>query len=382
MARHLRIALLVDPLSVLVRGGLHAAELGRELLARGHEVGIFGAPARLLSEGMPLRADSEPRPAGGARVLGFRPDAVLAYDALSPAAWLGSRIARRRRVPLILVEAGAFAGGSWLQRSLWRLGESLWGAYVRRTAGLLVALDPVAREHALREGFSPSRMKTLPQGVDLQRFRPGIASRVLVEHKIRGRILLFTGSLEARAGLELLIAAFARTVGQRGDWSLVLAGDDHAPPRLRACAERLGVGARVHCLNVEEEDLPGLYASSTLVAAPALEDGAGALEIARAMACGRPVLASDLPRLRYLVEPEETGLVAPPGDLAAWVAILQRAASAPEARRRWGERARRAAEERFAWSRVAEAFEEAVARAHSHGAPCADPTGARARARV
>ena len=97
MTSTLRIALLVDPLTVLVQGARHAAELTRELESRGHEVHVFGAPQSLLSasEGMPERPEPPKVRMGG--VLGFEPDVVVAYDALSPVAMIGSRVARRRR---------------------------------------------------------------------------------------------------------------------------------------------------------------------------------------------------------------------------------------------------------------------------------------------
>ena len=350
MTSTLRISLLVDPLTVLVKGARHAVELARELEARGHEVRIFGAPQRLLSPAEGTLEGPEPRPVRPVRlggVLGFEPDLVVAYDALSPVALIGSRVARRRRIPLVLVEAGRIADRSLLQRVLGRIGEALWGRFVRRTVTTLVALDPVAREHAVGEGFELGRIRTLPQGVDLERYRPGLSSPLIFQHRIRGRILLHAGSHDTHAGLEMLIDAFARTVGQRGDWSLVLAGRRHAPPRLRACAHRLGVGARVHFLKVTEADLPALFASSTLVAQPARDDRTSGLTVLRAMASARPVIASDLPRLRFAVEPEGCGLLVPVGDLNAWTRTLQRAASSPQARKRWGRRGRELAEERF-----------------------------------
>ncbi|HVS08685.1 MAG TPA: hypothetical protein VMS76_02335, partial [Planctomycetota bacterium] len=103
MSNALRLALLVDPLMVRLGGAEHAGELAAALAARGHEVCAFGA--ELQGAGA-----AQVRPVA-LSVLGFRPDAVLAYDALSPAAWLGSRIARRRKIPLVLIEAGAFRGG-------------------------------------------------------------------------------------------------------------------------------------------------------------------------------------------------------------------------------------------------------------------------------
>ncbi len=369
MTSPLRIALLVDPLTVLLKGARHAVELGRELNRRGHDVRLFGAPPGLVTGAeagaSTSSAETRPVPIGGQTVLGFGPDAVIAYDALSPVALLGSRVARRRGIPLILVEHKLRCESS-MRRVLSRMGETLWGRYVRATAAGLVALDPVAREQAVREGFDPASIRTLPHGVDLERFRPGLSSPLLFRHRIRGRILFHAGSHESHAGLGMLIEAFGRTVGQRGDWSLVIAGRRKAPPRLRAVAHRTGVGARVHFLRVSDADLPALYSSSTLVAQPARDDRTTGVSALRAMACGRPVLATDLPRLRFVIVPEENGLLAVQGDLAAWTRTIQRAASSPEARKRWGRRGREMAQERFAWSKLGTDWEATILGASDH----------------
>jgi len=359
----LRIAMLVDPFTALVKGARHALELEAELVRRGHVVRIFGLAQGLLGTG-----ESSDEAARGDRgrfgltnVLGFEPEAVLAYDALSPVALLGARIARRQGLPLVVVEDGRMADGNLFRRGMWRLGERLWGRVVRRTAGCLVALDPVAREHAVTEGFDPETIRVLPHGVDVDRYRPGLATSLVARHRIRGRILLHAGTQETHAGLELLINAFAHTVGQRGDWSLVLAGRRGAPPRLRACAHRNGVGARVHFLKVAESELPALFSSATVVAQPAREDRTTGLSVIRAMASGCPVVASDLPRLRFLVEPDATGLLAAPDDLGAWTLALQRVASSPEARKRWGLRGRELALERFSWRTLGADWERVLA---------------------
>jgi glycosyltransferase involved in cell wall biosynthesis len=381
----LRIALLADPLTVLVKGARHAQELEAELVRRGHVVRLFGLPQGLphglMGGGEPADQGERSQAArfGRTSVLGFEPEALVAYDASSPVALLGARIARRNGLPLVIVEDGRLADGDLLRRTLWRVGECLWGRVVRRAAGCLVALDPVAREHALEQGFDPATIRVLPHGVDIDRWRPGLTSPLIAEHRIRGRILLYAGTLEAGAGLELLINAFARTVGQRGDWSLVIAGRRGPHPRLRACAHRNGVGARVHFLKVSEADLPALFSSATFVAQPALEDRGSGLSLIRAMASGTPTLASDLPRHRHLVEPEESGLLAPPDDLAAWTQTLQRMASSPEARKRWGRRGREIARERFAWPSLGMAWEAALEAARGQVEVVGDVEASQAR---
>ena len=73
----------------------HASELAAVLEDRGHQAQVFGVGE---DDGPPLKS-----------VTDHLPNAILAYDALSPAAWQGSRLARRCKIPLVLVEAGAFA---------------------------------------------------------------------------------------------------------------------------------------------------------------------------------------------------------------------------------------------------------------------------------
>jgi glycosyltransferase involved in cell wall biosynthesis len=367
MPTPLRIALLLNPFTLARSAGDHAAELGRELAALGHVVHSFG--------GAPIARTTESDREGADRTAPkrFAPDAIVAYDALSPAAWLGARTARSLRVPLILVESGTKSDKSLLSRAGLYLGERLWGPFVRRAARNLVALDPVARARALASGFPAERVVVLPPGVDPHVYRPGVSSALLQQHGIAGRILLYVGRVEPGRGLEVLVQAFARTVGQRDDWSLVVVGEGSARAANRASIDRLGIGARVHWLGrVREDELPGLFSVSTLLAVPALDDAVRGKNILRAMASGLPVLASDRPSLRALVDPERSGLLVPAGDVAAWTEALRRASMSPDARRRWGRRAREIAESKFTWAHVASTFESLILRTRGAPAPETD----------
>lgn len=353
----LRIAFLLNPFTLVRPAGDHAPELARELTALGHEVSTFGGAA------LPQSGDGR----NAVEALGpkrFRPDAIVAYDSLSPAAWLGARTARSLSVPLILVESGNRSHKGPFSRAGLYLGERLWGPYVRHTASSLVALDPIARARALIGGFPEENVVVLPPGIDPRVYRPGLSSASIQCHGVSGRILLYVGRVERGRGLDVLVQAFAKTVGQRDDWSLVIAGEGSARAETRASIDRLGIGARVQWLGrVREEELPGLFSVSTLFAVPALDDVVRGKNIMRAMACGVPVLASDRPSLRALVEPETSGLLVPAGDVTAWTDALRRASMSPDARRRWGRRGREIAESRFSWTHVATTFESLILRA-------------------
>lgn len=363
MSDPLRVALLLDPLAfslaaqgLRVKWARHAPELAREFLGRGYHVRGFGAPPGLIPRSS---ADAGPEEeAVGSKLRQFAPDVIVAYDALSPAALRGARMARSLGSTLVLVEGGWRGSLAWKDRALRRVGQTLWGLYVRRTAGAVVALDPLAEQQTLRDGFARELVTVIPHGVDVQAFRPGLASTLVARHRIRGRILLYLGKLAAERGVFELQNAFARTVGQRSDWNLVYAGSGPDVAELRAMADRLGLGDRVHNLRPREEELPGLMGASTVLAIPARGDEVVGRYAARALACGLPILASDLPNLRAFVQPDENGLLVPPGSLEAWAEAIQRTASSPTTRLRWARTSRQLAIERFSWPAVAGRFEQ------------------------
>ena len=146
--------------------------------------------------------------------------------------------------------------------------------------------------------------------------------------------VLYAGRLSPEKGvLELVEAA-------RG-LPLVVAGD--GPLRDRV-PEALGF--------VSHDRLLGLYERAAVVACPSHREGYGVV-CAEAMAYGRPVVASAVGGLLDLVVDGETGLLVPPGDVAALRAALQRLLGDGDLRRRLGAAARERARTRLSRERAA-----------------------------
>ncbi len=356
-SRKLRIALIVDPFTLRMKGGDHAPILSGELLGRGHKVRGFGAPPGVIPRSRFERSSQ----GDGLGVMGFAPDVIIIYDVLSPAGLHGAHCAVKLGVPLIAVEEGFAGRGGWWEATKRFVGERMWSRYVRKRVGTVVALDDFAKGEALRHGFDEDIVHVLGRGVDLEQYRPGLTSDLPASHGAHGLGLLYLGKLEDGYHLETVIQAFASTVGQREDWHLMLAGEGPLGAAFLAHASRLGVGGRVHCLGKPRpEELPGLLGAATLLLAPGGESVRDGLIAVRSLACGLPVLAAELPRFTSAVQDGHTGLLVEPGDAKAWSEAIRIAAGSPKRREAWGINAREHAEQAFHWPHIAHRFERVI----------------------
>ena len=163
--------------------------------------------------------------------------------------------------------------------------------------------------------------------------------------------ILMVGTLEPRKGHDLLLRALARA--RLGDAHVVFAGPAHGrAEELRALATGLGIEQQLTILGrVEDAVLARLYRDAALLCMPSLAEGFG-LPVLEGLAAGVPVLASDVPAIRELVD--DAAVLVPPGDVDALAGSLERVLADDRLR----ERLRRRGPERaspFSWEATAEA---------------------------
>jgi glycosyltransferase involved in cell wall biosynthesis len=152
--------------------------------------------------------------------------------------------------------------------------------------------------------------------------------------------VLYAGRLSAEKGVRELVTA---TQGL----PLVVAGDG---PLRDEVPWALGM--------VPHDELLRLYERAAVVACPSRREGFG-VACLEAMAAGRPVVASAVGGLRDLVVDGETGLLVPPGDVAALRAALERLLDDADLRARLGRAARERVLAEFTWKRYAEQVRDA-----------------------
>ena len=196
-------------------------------------------------------------------------------------------------------------------------------------------------------------MLVIGNGVDLSRFRHDDATRAEVRAELgvamTDVVVLFVGRLVREKGI-LDLADAAGALADHSGLVFLIAGDalpsdrDPAGSDLARHRAALKLGDRWRRLGYRP-DIERLINAADLLVLPSYREGLPR-SVIEAMACGVPVVASDIPACRELVEPGETGLLVPVGEPAALATAIRALASDPARRAAMGLAARRQAEAR------------------------------------
>jgi glycosyltransferase involved in cell wall biosynthesis len=180
-------------------------------------------------------------------------------------------------------------------------------------SSVLVRSIAYGRSAASLDGIPEGQWRVVPNGVDPSRFRP-------LGQRAQGDYLLFVGRLIPYKGLDVLMHALARAPP---GIPLLIVGDGPLRSHLQALAERLAVDVRF-LGHVPDGDLPALYAGACLTVLPSVtRQECFGISLLESMACGTPVVASDLPGVAELAR--LGGLVAKVGDAQDLSAQIKRA---------------------------------------------------------
>ena len=232
---------------------------------------------------------------------------------------------------------------SWFPRSAlaWTFRRPLQQWLDRHAAAIAVS-QPVVDAHAR---YFDADWEIIPNGVDTDFFHPNGASA-----SPRSPRLLFLGRLDPRNGLETVLEAMPAVLEQHPDATLTVAGDGP----LRPIYERLArpVADRVRFIGRVNGNRPEVYGSADLYLCPTTKASFG-ITLLEAMACGTPLVVSDITGFRELVNGGAEAALVPKSDAKAWAsATLELLADGD--RRRAMSTAGRAKAERYAWPRIAE----------------------------
>lgn len=346
-------------------GGLetYAWELGRAMVARGHQVDIiagegggarnadvklrtfpfisrgrfpnFGTRFRKLMERLSFAKNALPL------IVEQNYDAIIInkpYDL--PAMWLGKRRGMRSKV-------------------LFRSGGTDFFALDRFFAGAVDYWVSTSNYNALQiERRFGCVVQRVPNGVDVSRFvradsNPDLRRKWRVPED--ATLLVSVGRLVGWKGLEVILDAMVDLPNVH----YVIVGQGESRPKLEEQARALGILSRVHFAGlISHESLPAALNECDVFVQPSIGEEAFGISVVEAMAIGLPVILSRNGGMVEIIDDRISGLFCEPGNVAEWRSAIDLLACKPEYRCHLGTMARQRVTQAFTWAANAKAIED------------------------
>lgn len=299
-----------------------------------------------------------------------------------PIVWRKSRLARLQMIPFILVHTLAVARyardcdvihAQWtlsagaaglsgvihhrpilatLQGSdIFQVTRSRVGAwltrFVLRRCERISALSQALAASTTAIGVPLSKITVIPNGVDLTQFTPPV--------KARETLILYVGSLIKRKGVIYLLEAMSIITQTYPSFRLIVVGDGPERLILEQAAANLCLNERVNFVGFQSpQQVREWLRQAKVFVLPSVEEGLGVV-LLEALACGTPIVASQVGGIPDIVTPE-VGLLASPASPNSLAEAVRGLLSDEQ---RWVEmskNARKRAEKLYDWHQIAAQF--------------------------
>ncbi|MGK2910509.1 MAG: glycosyltransferase [Sphingobium sp.] len=249
------------------------------------------------------------------RLHGERPFDVIDASFFYPDGPVAARLAKALGIPFSIKARGA-------DIHYWGHAPATRKAVLNagREASGLLAVSGAMRRSMIALGMDGDKIAVHYTGVDLDRFAPLDRAEAKAELGLSGPVVLSVGALIPRKGQSLLINALTALP----DVTLILVGEGPERASLQAQAERLGVADRIGILGAVPHDrLPKFLAAADVMALPSESEGLANAWV-EALACGTPIVITDVGGARELLDRPECGRIVrqEPAEIAAAISAF------------------------------------------------------------
>jgi len=376
--------------------GVYARELGKALARLGWQVDIFTrkqreTDAKIVEHSPYCRtirlSAGDPNLEDEAEILACLPQFVSAFQTFQTkqgthyplvhtngwlSAWVGLQLQAASNVQLIhtyhalsAIDYGAVDPLPPIAQVRQQVEQQIMAQAQR-----IVATSP--QENEFLQDLMPTQgtIDVIPCGTDLESLNtvPKAEARTALGLNPDAKIVLYVGRFAPHKGIDTLVRAVAKLVHAPAHpnlpgpetLELLLVGGNDADhledpecKRIQAIVQECELSRQTQFTGQVAHDRISLYyTAADICVIPSRYEPFGLVAI-EAMACGTPVVASDVGGLRFTVMPEETGLLVPPEDVDGFAAAIQRVL----ADELWAQRLKRNASARvhedFSWAGVA-----------------------------
>ena len=143
------------------------------------------------------------------------------------------------------------------------------------------------------------KIVTVLNGVDIKKFKPDIKPHPELSGK-KGPIIMTTRRLVTKNGVIFLVRAFKNILKKSPKAELVIIGDGPEKQKIEKEIQKLGIATQTHLIGmVTNDQIPSYLAVADIIVVPSIVE-ASSISVLEAMAMRKPIVASDIPGIREI----------------------------------------------------------------------------------
>jgi glycosyltransferase involved in cell wall biosynthesis len=246
-------------------------------------------------------------------VLVHKPDVIYVH---SPESALPFLIGKKN-VPVVFHQHGSFnpvenTDIDWARNRLFKSIFNLILKFIYTRADAIIAIDKICYSQAKKSGAADKTF-LITNPVDRALFKPDDSDRSKIRNQLRisdqDKVILFAGRLSRKKQVHLIIEALYKSLQKDHDWKLIIAGEGPLEKDLKTQVERLKLAELVYFVgSVSNDRIPSIYNSADIVALPSKDEGIPMM-LLEALACGIPVVATNVGGIPEIVKSNLNGVI-------------------------------------------------------------------------
>jgi len=282
----------------------------------------------------------------------------IVHAHMADAAFLGWLAARKRRLPLVITHHGhdilPGCSGSVLCRTVYAVFLGLAARYARRNVAVAPAVADIVRRRLL---LGRDRVAVIANGVPVP--PPEVGGAATRDVGGSGLRIVTVGRLVELKGQEQLIAAVSTLVKRYANLRVFIVGDGPLGESLRRETDALVLSDNI-VFTGSVDDVSVYLREADVYISTSYREGMP-LAVLEAMAWQVPVIASDIPGNRSVIEHGKTGLLYQVGDIEALAGAIRQVTEEPERAQERARRGRLLVEECYSVGAAIRAYEHLYA---------------------
>jgi glycosyltransferase involved in cell wall biosynthesis len=265
---------------------------------------------------------------------------------------IAAKLAKKHKKPFVLTQHNTFIR---YQGSMWntveRLNDIAVGKQVLKAADKIIVVSKATRNYVQSLGADPEKTEVLHNGVDLNRFKPQPEARDAMRKKLEipidASVALTVRRLVYKNGIDTLLESAKIAVKKNLSLVYLVVGGGPDFAQVKAKAKQLGIEKNIRLAGfISDGELPLYYNVADFFVLPSKSGEGLPLVALEAMACGLPVVATDVGGIREIMV-DGYGEIVPPNNPELLAEAAENLADSDFSSRR--NELRRTVEQKFSW---------------------------------